>query len=75
MHGLPEGTPSEYDLEPGQSVRFIIRAGRVQFSASTAWRNGSGNANFELGQGASRELFLRFQPSANDPNHWELRFE
>lgn len=75
LHGLPEGTPSEYDLEPGQSLRFVIRAGRVQFSASTAWRNGSGNANFELGEGASRELFLRFQPSINNADQWEMRFE
>ncbi len=75
LHGLPEGTPSEYDLEPGQSLRFVIRAGQVQFSASTPWRSGSGNANFALGEGASRELFLRFQPSANNPDRWELRYE
>lgn len=75
LHGLPEGTPSEYDLEPGKSLRFVIRAGRVQFSASTAWRNGAGNANFELGEGASRELFLRFEPSINNADQWEMRFE
>ena len=75
LHGLPPGTSSEYDLEPGQSLRFIIQAGRVQFSASTPWRSGAGNANFDLGEGASRELFLRFQPSLNDPNLWELRYE
>jgi len=75
QHGLPEGSPSEYDLEPGQSLRFIIRAGRVQFSASTAWRNGSGNANFELGEGASRELFLRFEPSTDNDDQWGMRFE
>ena len=75
FHGLPEGTPSEYDLEPGQSIPFIIRAGRVQFSASTAWRDGSGNAEFEMGEGASRELFLRFEPAENDPNRWEMKFE
>lgn len=75
LHGLPEGTPSEYDLEPGQSIQFVIRAGRVQFSASTAWRDGAGNAEFPLNEGASRELFLRFQPTENDPNRWILRFE
>jgi|GEM_PF-2375948 len=75
LHGLPEGTPSEYDLEPGQSLRFLIRAGRVQFSASTAWRDGSGNAEFVLGERASRELFLRFAPLESDPNRWVLRFE
>lgn len=75
QHGLPEGSPSEYDLEPGQSLRFIIRAGRVQFSASTAWRNGSGNANFEMGEGASRELFLRFEPSPDNSDQWGMRFE
>ncbi|MBI3957592.1 MAG: SH3 domain-containing protein [Chloroflexi bacterium] len=74
-HGLPEGTPSEYDLQPGQSMRFIIRAGRVQFSASTAWRNGAGNAEFEMAEGASRELFLRFEPSTTDSDLWEMRFE
>ena len=64
LHGLPEGAPSEYDLEPGQSIRFLIRAGRVQFSASTPWRDGSGNAEFELAEGAGRELFIHFLPKA-----------
>ncbi|MEZ4639281.1 MAG: hypothetical protein R2856_30685 [Caldilineaceae bacterium] len=71
-HGLPEGSPSEYDLKPGESVQFMIRAGRVQFSASTAFRGGSGNDEFLLEEGRARELFLRFNPSENDPNRWEL---
>ena len=75
QHGLPPGSPSEYDLKPRQSLRFIIRAGRVQFSASTAWRGGSGNAEFELAEGATRELFLHFVPAENDQDRWELRFD
>ncbi len=74
-HGLPEGAPSEYDLEPGQSMRFVIRAGRVQFSASTAWRDGAGNAEFVLAEGAAVELFLRFVPSEKNPDQWVMRFE
>lgn len=74
-HGLPEGSPSEYDLKPGDSISFIIRAGRVQFSASSPFRNSSGNAEFFLDEGASRELFLRFFPSAGDPNKWDLQWE
>ena len=75
LHGLPEGSPSEYDLAAGQSMQFIIRAGRVQFSASTAWRDGSGNAEFTLGEGATRELFLRFEPTQNNPNRLVMKFE
>ena len=74
-HGLPEGTPSEYDLEPGESIRFVIRAGRVQFSASTAWRNGAGNAEFELAESTSAELFLRFEPSEKNPDQWVMHYE
>ncbi|RLT42480.1 MAG: SH3 domain-containing protein [Chloroflexi bacterium] len=74
-HGLPEGTPSEYDLQPGESMRFVIRAGRVQFSASSAWRNNAGNAEFELAEGAAVELFIRFEPLEKDPNQWVMRFE
>ncbi len=74
-HGLPEGTPSEYDLQPGESMRFVIRAGRVQFSASMAWRSGAGNAEFELREGAAVELFLRFEPSEKNPDLWVMHFE
>lgn len=75
LHGLPEGSPSEYDLQPGESISFIIRAGRVQFSASTAWRDGAGNAEFEMAEGTTRELFLHFVPLATDPNRWVMRYE
>ncbi len=74
-HGFPEGTPSEYDLEPGQSIQFQIRAGRVRFSASTPFRGGlGGNAEFVLQEGETRELFLHFRPSEDDPDRWELRY-
>ncbi len=74
-HGFPEGTPSEYDLEPGQSLHFPIRAGRVRFSASTPFRGGlGGNAEFVLQEGETRELFLHFRPSEEDPDRWELRY-
>lgn len=75
FHGLPEGTPSEYDLEPGESRQFIVRAGQIRFSASTAWRGGAGNAEFPLAAGATRELFIRFEPSADNPDRWEMRYE
>jgi hypothetical protein len=74
-HGLPEGTPSEYDLKPGDSVRFVIRAGRIQFSASSPFRSSSGNAEFFMDEGSARELFLRFVQSTDDANRWELRWE
>lgn len=75
FHGLPEGTPSEYDLEPGESIRFVVRAGQIRFSASTPWRSGGGSAEFPLGEGATRELFLHFVPAADDPDRWEMRYE
>jgi hypothetical protein len=74
-HGLPEGSPSEYDLAPGQSISFTIRAGRVQFSASSPFRSSSGNAEFIIQEGTARELFLRFFPAEGDPNRWELQWE
>ncbi len=74
-HGLPDDAPSEYDLKPGESVSFLIRAGRVQFSVSSAFRSSSGNAEFFLDEGATRELFLRFFPMSGDPNQWDLQWE
>jgi hypothetical protein len=74
-HGLPEGTPSEYDLKPGDSVRFLLRAGRIQFSASSPFRSSSGNTEFIMEEGTARELFLRFTQSRDNADKWELRWE
>jgi hypothetical protein len=74
-HGLPDNAPTEYDLAPGQSIQFLIRAGRVQFSASSPFRGSSGNAEFFLDEGRTREIFLRFVSSEGDPNRWVLRYE
>jgi hypothetical protein len=73
-HDLPPGTPAEHDLQPGDSIQLLIGAGRVRFSASSPFRNSSGNAEFVIKSGESRELFLHFVPSEDNPNKWELRF-
>lgn len=75
QHGLPEGTPSEYDLAPDQSIELLIWEGRVQFSASTPFRGGwSGNAEFAIDEGESRTLFLHFRLS-EDGSEWQMRYE
>jgi uncharacterized protein YraI len=72
-HGLPSNAPSEYDLAVGQSLQFEVRAGRVRFSASSPFRNSSGNAEFLIDQGQSRVLALHFIP-AGSSDQWELRY-
>ncbi|RME58231.1 MAG: SH3 domain-containing protein [Caldilineae bacterium] len=74
-HGLPEGSPSEYDLKPGESISFLIYAGRVQFSASTAFRGGQGgNAEFRIEEGETRDIYVYFVPTDN-PSRWNLRYD
>ncbi len=75
QHGLPEGSPSEYDLQPGQSIEFLLRAGRVQFSASSPFRGSSGNAEFFLEEGMTRQIFLQFLPPAEGTGPWNLSYE
>jgi hypothetical protein len=74
-HDLPPGTAAEHDLRPGEELRLLIGPGRVQFSASSPFRNSSGNAEFELASGQTRTLFIRFVPSSEGSNTWELRFD
>jgi uncharacterized protein YraI len=73
QHGLPDGSPSEYDLAVGQTLEFPIRAGRVRFSASSPFRGSSGNAEIAIEPGESRTLLLRFVPSPTS-EQWVLQY-
>ncbi|MBI1295310.1 hypothetical protein GC175_10195 [bacterium] len=73
QHGLPDGTPSEYDLNPGQTLTIPIRAGSVRFSASSPFRNSSGNAEVAINPGQALSLMLSFVATA-DAERWELRY-
>ena len=73
QHGLPDGTPSEYDLKPGQTLTIPIRAGSVRFSASSPFRNSSGNAEVSINPGQALSLMLSFVSTA-DAERWELRY-
>jgi hypothetical protein len=64
--------PSEYDLQPGESLSFIVYPGLIAFSASTPWRGLSGQADFILEKDQSRSLWLVFIPDPNEPGEWEL---
>jgi hypothetical protein len=73
QHGLPDGTPSEYDLNPGQTLTIPIRAGSVRFSASSPFRNSSGNAEISINPGQALSLMLSFVSTA-DAERWELQY-
>lgn len=65
---------SEFDLGPGQSVSIVVFPGSIAFSASTAWRGLSGNAEFVIDADQSRNLWLVFVPDPGEPGKWILQF-
>ncbi|MDQ3247666.1 MAG: SH3 domain-containing protein, partial [Chloroflexota bacterium] len=46
--------PSEFDLQPGQSINVLVYPGQIAFSASSPWRQLAGNAEFFLDSQQSR---------------------
>lgn len=67
--------PSEYDLNPGDSVSFVVYPGQVAFSASTPWRGLSGQTEIYLDKDQTRVLWLSFIPDPGEPGEWILLFE
>jgi hypothetical protein len=65
---------SEFDLLPGQSMTILVNPGQIQFSASTAWRGLSGNAEFIIEAKQSRTLWLTFVPDPDGSGNWNLQF-
>jgi hypothetical protein len=66
--------PSEYDLQPGQSMSVLIWPGQVAFSASTPWRGLSGNDDFFLDNRQSRTLWIVFVPDPDGSGNWLLQY-
>lgn len=66
--------PSEFDLQPGQSISIAVFPGQVAFSASTPWRGLSGNADFFIDSKQSRVLWLTFVPDPDGSGNWLLEY-
>lgn len=64
----------EWDLEPGESVTILVYPGTIAFSASTAWRGLSGNAELVLAEKEERALWLHFVPDPLEPDRWNLQY-
>jgi hypothetical protein len=66
--------PSEVDLAPGQSTSFVVFPGVVAFSASSAWRNLSGNAEMLLEADQEQPLYLIFVPDPGEEGKWIFQY-
>lgn len=64
----------EWDLEPGDSVTILVYPGTIAFSASTAWRGLSGNAELVLAEKEERVLWLYFVPDPVEKDRWNLQY-
>lgn len=62
--------PSEVDLAPGQSTSYIVYPGVIAFSASSAWRSLSGNAEILLEADQQHPLYLIFVPDPGEEGKW-----
>lgn len=65
---------TEYDMRPGDQVVIDIVPGLIAFSASSAWRNLSGNADFNMLAGESRVLYVRWEQNP-ETGEWSLKFD
>jgi hypothetical protein len=62
------------DLAPGDSITVMVFPGQVAFSASSAWRGLSGNADFILEEKQERVLWLYFIPDPDGSGRWNLQY-
>lgn len=68
-----ESGPSEFDLQPGESVSILVYPGQIAFSASSPWRGLSGNADFFI-EDESRTLWITFVPDPDGSGRWILQY-
>lgn len=73
IHRVEVG-PSEYDLQPGESISLLVYPGQIAFSASSPWRGLSGNADFEMLEDESRTLWIAFIPDPDGSGDWLLQY-
>lgn len=64
----------EWDLEPGESVAILVYPGTITFSASSAWRGISGNAELMLNERDDRALWITFVLDPVEKDRWNLVF-
>ncbi len=62
----------EWDLEPGASVTILVYPGSIAFSASSAWRGISGNAELVIAEQEDRALWITFVPDPVEEDRWNL---
>jgi uncharacterized protein YraI len=66
--------PSEFDLQPGQSISLLVYPGMIAFSASSPWRGLSGNDDFMLEAEQTLNLWVTFVPDPDGSGNWILQF-
>jgi hypothetical protein len=71
MYRTLEG-PSEFDLQPGQSLSIVVFPGDIPFTASSPWSGLSGNASVHVDANQSLTLWLRFEPEQG--GNWVFRW-
>lgn len=69
-----EQGPSEFDLQPGQSMTLFVYPGQVAFTASTPWRGLADNADFFIENRETRTLYLTFVPDPDGSGNWLLQY-
>lgn len=68
----PQDGPSEFDLQPGQSLSIVVFPGDIPFTASTPWSGLSSNASVNVAANQSLTLWLRFEPEQG--GNWVFRW-
>jgi hypothetical protein len=64
--------PSEFDLQPGETISVVVFPGEVPFTASSPWSGLSGNASVHLEHDQSMPLWLRFDRESG--GNWTLHY-
>ena len=69
----PQDGPSEFDLQPGQTLNIVVYPGDIPFTASTPWSALSGNASLYVEADQALPIWLRFE--AEPDGSWVFRWE
>ncbi len=64
----------EHDMQPGQQVTIDTFPGLIAFSASSAWRNLHGNADFTALADETHVLYVRWEHNP-DSGDWDMKFD
>jgi hypothetical protein len=66
--------PSEYDLNPGESVTLVVWPGQLAFSASSPWNELSGMTEMTMAEDEARTLWVTFIPDPGEPGNWVMMY-